>query len=117
MKLIKSFAYALQGIYAASREQLNIRIHLLAVAVVTLAGFFFHITAHEWCLVVICFGIVLTAELFNSAIENLVDLVSPGHHHLAGKVKDMAAGAVLVSAICSAIVAGFIFAKYILARL
>jgi len=117
MKLIKSFGYALQGIYVATLEQLNIKIHFLAVAVVTTAGLFFHITVYEWCLIVICFGIVLTAELFNSAIENLVDLVSPDHHHLAGKVKDIAAGAVLVSAICTVIVSLFIFAKYILIRL
>lgn len=113
MKLIKSFGYALQGIYIATREQLNIKIHFLAVAVVTIAGLFFHIMPYEWCLIVICFGIVLTAELFNSAIENLVDLVSPDYHHLAGKVKDIAAGAVLVSAIATAIVAMFVFLKYI----
>ena len=117
MKLIKSFGYALQGIYVATLEQLNNKIHFLAVAVVTIAGIYFHITAYEWCLIVICFGIVLTAELFNSAIENLVDLVSPDHHHLAGKVKDMAAGAVLVSAIATIIVSLFIFVKYILIRL
>ena len=117
MKLIKSFGYALQGIYVATVEQLNIKIHFLAVVVVTIAGLFFHITADEWCLVVICYGIVLTAELINSAIENLVDLVSPDHHHLAGKVKDIAAGAVLISAIATAIVSLFIFAKYILIRL
>jgi len=115
MKLIKSFGYALQGIYVATREQLNIKIHFLAVAVVTIAGLFFHITPYEWCLIVICFGIVLTAELFNSAIENLVDLVSPDHHPLAGKVKDMAAGAVLVSAIAAVIVSMFVFLKYICA--
>jgi diacylglycerol kinase len=113
MKLIRSFGYALQGIYVATREQLNIKIHFLAVIVVTAAGLFFHITAYEWCLIVICFGIVLTAELFNSAIENLVDLVSPGHHHLAGKVKDIAAGAVLISAIATVIVSLLIFVKYI----
>ena len=117
MKLLKSFGYALKGIYVATREQLNIKIHFLAVMVVTLAGFFFRINTHEWCLVVICFGMVLTAELFNSAIENLVDLVSPGHHELAGKVKDIAAGAVLVSASATAIISLLIFLKYISAYL
>jgi diacylglycerol kinase len=113
MRLIKSFGYALKGIYVATYEQLNIKIHFLAVIVVTCAGFFFHITAYEWCLVVICYGIVLTAELFNSAIEHLVDLVSPDYHPLAGKVKDIAAGAVLTSAVTTAIVSMFIFLKYI----
>jgi diacylglycerol kinase len=113
-KLIKSFGYAFKGIYIATLEQLNIKIHFLAVIIVTIAGIYFKITATEWCLVVICYGMVLTAELLNSAIENLVDLVSPGHHHLAGKVKDIAAGAVLISAICTAVVSLFIFLKYIL---
>ena len=117
IKLIKSFGYALKGIYAATLDQLNIKIHFLAVVIVTIAGIFFHITDMEWCLVVICYGMVLTAELFNSAIENLVDLVSPGHHPLAGKVKDIAAGAVLISAVCTAIVSLFIFLKYIIAHL
>ena len=117
MKLIKSFGYALKGIYIATREQLNIKIHFLAVMIVTGAGFYFHVTAYEWCLIVICYGMVLTAELLNSAIENIVDLVSPGHHPLAGKAKDIAAGAVLVSAICTAIVSLFIFLKYIIVLL
>ena len=113
MKLIRSFGYAIQGIIAATREQLNVKIHLLAIAVVTAAGYYYHLTAPEWCWVVLCFGMVLSAELLNSAIENLVDLVSPGHHRLAGKVKDMAAGAVLVTAICAGVIAILIFKKYI----
>jgi diacylglycerol kinase (ATP) len=114
MKLIRSFGYAIQGIMVATREQLNIKIHLLAVVAVSAAGLYFHITWSEWCWIVLCFGMVLSAELFNSAIENLVDLVSPGHHHLAGKVKDIAAGAVLVTAVATALIALIIFKKYIL---
>ena len=115
LKLIKSFGYAFKGIYIATADQLNIKIHFLAVLIVTIAGIYFRITATEWCLVVICYGMVLTAELFNSAIENLVDLVSPDYHLLAGKVKDISAGAVLISAICTAVVSLFIFLKYIIA--
>jgi len=117
MKLIKSFGYALQGIYVATRDQLNIKIHFLAVICVTVAGIYFHITSYEWCIVVICYGMVLTAELFNSAIETIVDLVSPDHHPLAGKAKDIAAGAVLISALATAVVSLFIFLKYLLALL
>jgi diacylglycerol kinase len=114
MKLIKSFKYALAGIYAGTSDQLNIKIHWLAVIVVSIAGFYFHISASEWCIIVICFASVLAAELLNSAIENLVDLVSPDCHPLAGKVKDIAAGAVLITAIGTAITALIIFGKYIL---
>ena len=114
MKLIKSFGYAYKGIIIATREQLNIKIHLLAIAVVTAGGLYYHITTPEWCWVVLCFGMVLCAELFNSAVENLVDFVSPGHHHIAGKVKDIAAGAVLVTALATVIIAILIFKKYII---
>ena len=113
MKLIRSFRYACQGIMAATREQLNIKIHLCAVVLVTVAGWYYAIIPWEWCWVVVCFGMVLSAELANSAIENLVDLVSPGHHPLAGKVKDIAAGAVLVTAVAAVIIAVIIFKKYI----
>lgn len=114
MKLIKSFGYAMNGILTAVKEQLNVQIHLLAVAVVTIAGFYFHITTSEWCWVVLCFGMVLCAEMMNSAVESIVDLVSPGYHPLAGKAKDIAAGAVLVTAIAAAVIALLIFTKYIL---
>lgn len=117
MKLLRSFGYALKGIWVATREQLNIKIHFLAVIIVTGAGLFFRISLYEWCIIILCYGMVLTAELFNSAIEALVDFVSPGHHHLAGKVKDIAAGAVLISAICTAIISIFIFLKYMVAFL
>ena len=62
----------------------------------------------------LCFGIVLAAEGFNTAIERLVDLVSPGFHPIAGDVKDVAAGAVLICAIVSAIVGAIIFIPYFL---
>ena len=114
MKFLRSLGYACQGIATAIKEQLNLKIHLLAVVLVTLAGFYFHITTIEWCLVLLCFGMVIAAELLNTAIEYLVDLVSPQQHPIAGKVKDIAAGAVLVTAIAVAIVAGFIFIKYTL---
>jgi diacylglycerol kinase (ATP) len=114
MKLIKSFGYAYQGIITAAREQLNIKIHLLAIIVVVAAGCYYGITPSEWGLIVLCFGMVLSAELFNSALENLVDLVSPGHHHIAGKVKDMAAGAVLVTAMAAITIAIIVFKKYII---
>ena len=112
-KLLKSFGYAWHGIVLATREQLNIKLHFLAITVVICAGLYFRVTVWEWCWLVLCFGMVLSSELFNTAIENLVDLVSPEHHPLAGKVKDVAAGAVVVTAGISVIIALLIFKKYI----
>jgi diacylglycerol kinase len=72
-------------------------------------GILFAISIAEWMLCLLCFGLVITAEMLNTAIENLVDLASPQKHVLAGKAKDIAAGAVLVAAIVAAIVGLIIF--------
>ena len=112
-KRIMSFAYAFKGIGSILKKERNAWIHCLAVAVVTSAGFYFGITPTEWCVVVICFGLVLAAEGFNTAIERLVDFVSPGRHPQAGDVKDVAAGAVLICAIAAAVVGCIIFIPYL----
>lgn len=112
-KRIKSFGYAFKGIASLIRKEHNAWIHCTAIVLVTLAGFHFSITPTEWCMVVLCFGLVLAAEGFNTAIERLVDLVSPDYHPIAGDVKDVAAGAVLICAIASAIVGLIIFIPYL----
>jgi diacylglycerol kinase len=106
---IKSFSYAFNGIYQTFLSQHNFWIHLVIMTLVVFFGFLFDLSIAEWLLVLICIGFVLSAEIFNSAIEVLVDIVSPNFSKKAGLVKDMAAAAVLVSAIVSAIVGLFIF--------
>lgn len=113
-KRIKSFGYAWKGVRSFIGREPNARIHCLAIVVVTVAGFFFGITRTEWLAVIICFGLVLAAEGFNTAIERLVDLVSPERNPIAGDVKDIAAGAVLICAIAAAIVGLIIFTPYLL---
>lgn len=113
-KRIKSFGYAWKGIQSFISKEPNARIHCLAIAFVTAAGFFFGITRMEWLVIIICFGLVLAAEGFNTAIERLVNLVSPEHNPIAGDVKDIAAGAVLICAVAAAIVGLIIFTPYLL---
>ena len=113
-KRIKSFGYAFKGIAKLVRRERNAWIHCTAIVVVTLAGLHFGITPTEWCIVMVCFGMVLAAEGFNTAIERIVDLVSPEHHPIAGDVKDIAAGAVLICAIATAIIGGIIFLPYLM---
>lgn len=113
-KRIKSFGYAFMGIASLLKKEHNAWIHCLAIVVVTSLGFYFHITPTEWCIVLLCFGMVLAAEGFNTAIERLVDLVSPERHPVAGDVKDVAAGAVLICAIAAAIIGCIIFLPYLL---
>ena len=112
-KRIKSFGYAFQGIGNFIRKEPNAWIHCTAVVVVTSLGLYYGISATEWGIVILCFALVLMAEAFNTAIERLVDLVSPDFHPLAGTIKDVAAGAVLLGAIAVAIVGCIIFIPYI----
>jgi len=106
---IKSFGNAFRGIFFAFKTQHNIWIHSLAIVVVVTAGFIFKLDAREWGLVVLAVGLVLAAEMINTAIEWLVDLVSPGYSEKAGLIKDVAAGAVLVAAVISVIIGAIIF--------
>lgn len=109
MKFIRGFGYAINGILTAVKEQLNLKVHLLAMVCVIAAGLFFKLNTTEWAVVLLTFGLVLVAEMVNTAIEYLVDFVSPEHHPQAGKVKDVAAGAVLISAIIAGVVGLLIF--------
>ena len=108
-KRIKSFGYALQGIWKTFATERNMQIHLVIAILVVICGFIFNISRIEWLFCLLCFGLVFGAELINSAIENIVDLVSPERNELAKNAKDMAAGAVLVCAIFSAIIGLIIF--------
>lgn len=108
-KRLRSFKYAGKGVARVASTEANFMIHLAAAAGVTGLGLYFGLAAWEWCAVILCFGLVLSAEAMNSAVERLVDFVSPGLHEKAGEVKDIAAGAVLLSAIMAAAVGLLIF--------
>lgn len=110
----KRFQYAGNGLIVAVKTQQNLRIHLFAAGLLIMAGFIFNITITEWLVVVLVIGGVITAELINTAIEFLVDLVSPEYHPLAGKIKDIAAGAVLITALVALIAGLLIFLPYII---
>ena len=107
-KFFKSFRYAVQGILTATKEQ-NLRFHILSAVIVVLAGFLTGLSITEWVILTIVIALVIGAELFNSAIERVVDLASPEIHPLAKQAKDMAAGAVLVFAVASVIIGLLIF--------
>jgi undecaprenol kinase/diacylglycerol kinase (ATP) len=114
MKILQSFGYAIKGILIVLEEQLNFTIHLSVLLLVLVAGFYFKIEKWEWLAVILCSALVLVTEMLNSAIEYLVDFISPEFHVQAGKIKDVAAGAVLLASFFSAVVGVLIFGKYIL---
>lgn len=106
---IKSFKYAFQGLFDLFSSQPNARIHLIIGIIVLILGYFLSLTYTEWILVTLAIASVLAAESFNTAIEYLTDLVSPNHHPLAGKVKDLSAAAVLITATGAALIGLIIF--------
>jgi diacylglycerol kinase (ATP) len=106
---IKSFSYAFQGIKTFFQTQYNAWIHTLAGVCVIVLGIVFKLTIPEWCWLIFAIGLVFITEMLNTAIEFLTDLVSPEYHPLAKKVKDVAAGAVLVAAIIAVIIGVLVF--------
>lgn len=107
--LAKSFYHAFYGIWTGIRGERNMKIHCTFVVLVVIAGVVLKINPVEWCIVLTLFGLVLALELVNTAIESVVDLVSPEYHPLAKVAKDTAAGAVLIAAIMAAIAGLIIF--------
>ncbi len=108
-------SYALKGVFIFFRDGRNAKIHLLAALVVIVAGFFFKITLNEWLWVSLAIALVLITEMLNTAIELLCDLAMPHFHEKAGKLKDIAAGGVLISVLFAILVAVSIFWKYLIA--
>ncbi len=114
-KRLKSFQYAGNGIEYMFRREHNFRIHVVIALLVVIAGIWLSISTTEWLIIIICFGMVLAAETFNSSIEKLTDIASPEVNPEAGLVKDLAAGAVLILAIAAAIIGLIIFIPKIIA--
>lgn len=113
-RFLKSFQYAFKGIWLAIAEQRNLKIHICVAIVVVSAGFYFGISKGEWLAIVLAIGLVMTTELINTSIEHIVNLVSPQHQPRAGKIKDIAAGAVLVAVITSVVIGLIIFGRHLL---
>lgn len=107
-KLIKSFGYAFEGVFTALKQQ-NMRIHFASMIIVIVAGIYTGISKFEWLIIILMISLVIGAEMINSAIESVVDLASKEYHPLAKQAKDIAAGAVLIFAICSVVVGLIIF--------
>ena len=114
---LKSFNHAIKGICTVLKSQPNIWIIILATIGAIGAGITLRLSPLEWCVLFITIFIVWIAETFNSALEFLVDLVSPQQHPLAEKTKDAAAGASLTAAILSLIVGMFLFGPRLIERL
>lgn len=114
IKFIKSFTNAQRGIHLLFKSQPNARIELVIAVIVVVAGILFKISSAEWSMIILCIALVLGLEGINTAIEILANKVHPGFDNEIGKVKDAAAGAVLIASIVAAIIGFIIFAPHLL---
>jgi diacylglycerol kinase (ATP) len=114
---LRSVRCALNGIGVMLRSQHNAWLHALATAAVVGLALALALSASEWCWIVLAIVAVWTAEALNTAFEFLTDVASPGFHPIAGKAKDVAAGAVLISALGAVAIAGLVFGPRLLALL
>lgn len=112
--LLTSFRVAFEGIGAGFISCPNMKIHLAAAILALIGGFIFAIHAWEWVAIVLCISAVVSLELINSAIEEVMDIVSPEIHPKVKFVKDVSAGAVLIASIGSLIIAAIIFLPKVL---
>jgi diacylglycerol kinase (ATP) len=116
-KRFQSFPFAVNGLRILFKEEHNSWVHLFAALLAIILGFVLDISKFEWVVIIIVIGLVLAMEAINSAIESLADFVSPEKQNQIKKVKDLAAGAVLLSAITSLIVGMIIFVPRILDKI
>lgn len=114
-KFSKSLGHAIDGIDYTINHERNIKIEIFFAIIASILGFILKISLIEWLVIILAMGIVLSAELINTAIERTVDLVTKDYEELAKVAKDAAAGAVLVSSIFVAIIGIIIFLPKIIA--
>ncbi|MBC7913624.1 MAG: diacylglycerol kinase family protein [Pyrinomonadaceae bacterium] len=108
-KFILGFKYAWKGIVFAFSSQINFKFHTGAAILVLALGWYVDLNLNEWLWIMAAIGLVIAAELFNTALEQLVDLVSPDFNPKAGIVKDLASAAVLVIALLSLVIGLCVF--------
>lgn len=110
---LTSFRYAFSGLAHLVLKEHNFRIHLAAALLAIAAGLLLEISAAEWLLITIAIALVLITETFNSSIERLCDIVSPGEDVRIKKIKDTLAAAVLISALMAVVIGAVIFLPHI----
>jgi len=106
---LRSFKNAWQGLLYVMLNEKNFIIHLALSVAVMLMGFYFKISANEWCLLLFAIGLVLCFEILNTAVERVTDLYSKQYNKLIGHIKDMSAAGVLIAAIIASLIGIIIF--------
>ncbi len=110
----RSFGYAFRGLSSMRKGERNFKVQLTVGFFAAIAAFYFPLTNAERAVILVCIGLVLAAEIMNSALERLVNLVEPNYNKKAAEVKDLAAAAVLVLSFTSVIVGLVVFIPHLL---
>ncbi len=114
-KRLASFKFAFNGMKTLVKEEHNSWIHIVLATCAIALGLWLKVSPLEWVALVFAIGFVIVVEIFNSAIENVCDFISPEKNNLIGRIKDLAAAGVLFSAITAFIIGGIIFLPKIVA--
>jgi diacylglycerol kinase len=112
-RLLKSFSYALKGLFKTFREEQNLKIQFFLSLIAVISGAYFKIAALEWALLVLIIVLVLVAEIANSAVERITDVLKPRINTYVMEIKDIMAAAVLLSSLAAVIVGLIIFWPYL----
>lgn len=106
---IKSVGFAVKGAYKLVTTEHSVMVQFSIMIVMIFAGFYFHISREEWMLQILAFGLVLSIEGLNTAVEKIADFIHPEFHDRIGFIKDIAAGAVLFAAFSAIVIGGLIY--------
>jgi len=112
-RLFKSYGYAIKGLFKTFREEQNLKIQTFASLIVLILGIYFSISRTEWAVLTLVICLVLTAEITNSAVERITDVLKPRINTYVKEIKDIMAAAVLLSSIAAMIVGVIIFWPYV----
>ncbi len=115
-KWLNSLGFAIRGIILFFKTERNARIEGLISILIVLVSAWLNLSVIEWCLILTCIGAVLSAEAFNTVVERLADLQTKDHHSGIGQLKDISAGAVLITAIISIVIGMMIFTPRLLEK-
>ncbi len=113
-RLIKSFGYSFRGLFKIFREEQNLQIQSLVAIIILILAAYMGIKPVEWCLVIMSISLVVLAEIINSALERVADVLKPRIHVYIKEVKDIMAAAVMISSISAVAVGLFVFVPYFL---
>lgn len=112
-KRIRGGGYAIKGAWLLLKHEPSIQVQFVIAIIVTIAGILFEITKTEWLFQTVAIGLVMAAEGLNTAIEAMADFVHPDFHSKIGHIKDVAAGAVFITAVTAVVIAALIYFPYL----